>query len=98
MEGIFQSTVDGKYLTVNPALARMYGYASPAELIARVHNIGHTLYVLPQRREEFRRIIEGAGVVEAFESEVFKKDGTKIWISENARAVVDASRQGSRKL
>jgi PAS domain S-box-containing protein len=91
VEGIFQSTVDGKYLTVNPALARMYGYASPAELIARVHNIGHTLYVLPKRREEFRRIIEGAGVVEAFESEVFKKDGTKIWISENARAVVDAS-------
>jgi PAS domain S-box-containing protein len=91
VEGIFQSTVNGRYLTANPALARMYGYGSPAEMIARIQNIGHTLYVQTRRREEFKRIIERAGVVEAFESEVFKKDGTKIWISENARAVVDAS-------
>jgi PAS domain S-box-containing protein len=91
VEGIFQSTAEGRYLSANPALARMYGYASPAELIAKVQNIGHGLYVAPRRREEFKRIIEGAGVVEAFESEVFKKDGAKIWISENARAVVDAA-------
>jgi PAS domain S-box-containing protein len=91
VEGIFQSSVDGKYLTVNPALARMYGYSSPAEMIARIQNIGHSVYAVPRRREEFKRIIEAAGVVEGFESEVLKKDGSKIWISENARAVVDAN-------
>jgi PAS domain S-box-containing protein len=69
----------------------MYGYSSPCELIAKIRDIGHTLYVQPQRREEFKRLIESSGVVEAFESQVFKKDSTKIWISENARAVVDAS-------
>jgi PAS domain S-box-containing protein len=91
IEGIFQSTVDGRYVTANPALARMYGYSSPAELIANVRQIGETLYVSPGRREEFKRLIESAGVVEGFESEIFKKDGARIWISENARAVLDES-------
>jgi two-component system, cell cycle sensor histidine kinase and response regulator CckA len=90
VEGIFQSSVDGRYLTANPALARMYGYSSPAELVGSVQQIGETLYVAEGRREEFKRLIEGAGRVEGFESEIFKKDGTKIWISENARAVEDA--------
>ena len=89
VEGIFQTTPDGTYLSVNPALARMYGYSSPAELIETVRNIGQVVYVDPRRREEFQRRIEEHGFLEAFESEVFRKDGTKIWISESARAVRD---------
>ncbi len=92
MEGIFQSTVEGKYLTVNPALARMYGYSFTGGTDRETSSTSAKRYMYrPRRREEFKRIIEGNGFVEAFESEIFKKDGTKIWISENARAVVDAS-------
>jgi two-component system cell cycle sensor histidine kinase/response regulator CckA len=91
IEGMFQTTPDGTYLSVNPALARMYGYASPTELMETVQDIGKSVYVDPQKREEFKKIIEEQGLVEAFEYEVVRKDGGKIWLSENARAVRDAS-------
>src|SRR5262249_44948039 len=89
VEGIFQSTPDGRYLSANPALARMYGYSSPPELISVVTDIGTTLYVDPQRRQDFKSLIEARGVIKDFESEVRRKDGTRIWISENARSVRD---------
>jgi len=91
VEGIFQTTPDGKYISVNPAMARMYGYSSPEDLISSVTDIGHTIFVDPSRRLEFRRLIEIQGFVEFFEYEAFRKDGSKIWLSENARAVRDGN-------
>ncbi len=91
IEGMFQTTPDGKYISVNPALARMYGYGSPEELTASVSDIGHIVYVNPERRPEFKRLIETEGFVERFEYEVYRKDGSRIWLSENARAVRDAN-------
>lgn len=91
IEGIFQTTPDGHYLSVNPALARMYGYASPEELMSSVTDIGRTVYVNPERREEFKRVIEEQGVVHGFEYEVYRRDGTTLWLSESARAVRDES-------
>jgi diguanylate cyclase (GGDEF)-like protein/PAS domain S-box-containing protein len=90
IEGIFQSTPDNGYLAVNPALARMYGYASPEEMISMLHDIEHQLYVDPQRRAEFRQLLERDGVVTNFESRVYRSNGEIIWISENARAVHNA--------
>jgi two-component system cell cycle sensor histidine kinase/response regulator CckA len=87
VEGIFQTTTEGRYLSANPALARMYGHSSSSELISDVTDIGASLYVEPRRREDFKSLIEARGVVEGFESEIRRKDGTRIWISENARAV-----------
>lgn len=89
VEGIFQTTPDGRYLDVNPALARIYGYASPGEMIRTFRDIKHQLYVDPDRRDEFVRIMDQEHEVWDFVSEVRKKDGTRIWISENARAVYD---------
>ncbi|MET0661274.1 MAG: response regulator, partial [Steroidobacteraceae bacterium] len=89
VEGIFRTSVDGHYLDANPALARIYGFASPAELIATLSDIGHQLYVHPTRREEFMTQIRLKGTVTNFESEVHHRDGRIIWISENARAVMD---------
>jgi two-component system, sensor histidine kinase and response regulator len=89
VEGIFQTTPDGHYISVNPALARLYGYASPEELMSSVSDIGETIYVDPKRRDEFKRLIETNGSVELFEYEVFRKDGKRIWLCENARAVRD---------
>jgi PAS domain S-box-containing protein len=88
-EGIFQSTPDGKYIEANPALARMYGFASPAELIRSRADISREVYVDPTRREEFKRELEELGAVRGFEHEVFRKDGSMLWISVNARAVRD---------
>ena len=90
VEGIFQTTPDGTYLSVNPALARMYGYASSEELMGTVRDIGAVVYADPQRREEFKRIIAERGVVERFDYQVRRRDGSLIWISENARAVRDS--------
>ncbi|WP_072620630.1 PAS domain-containing protein [Spirulina major] len=89
LEGIFQTSPDGIYLSANPALARIYGYPSPMELISSLTDIGHQLYVDPQQREEFQDVMQKQGVVIGFESQVYRKDGTVIWISENARAVRD---------
>ncbi len=91
VEGIFQTTPEGGYVSVNPALARMYGYAAPEELMSSVTDIGHQVYVDPNSRLEFKRQMEKKGVVEGFEYRVYRKDGSKIWLSENARAVRDAN-------
>jgi PAS domain S-box-containing protein len=88
-EGIFQTTPDGHYLTANPALARIHGYSTPQELIAAVTEIGRQLYVHPARRAEFIRLIEAHGAVHDFQYQTQRKDGSTIWISENARAVRD---------
>ena len=90
IEGIFQTTADGRYLSANPALARIYGYESAAELIANIHDIDRQLYLDPNRRVEFLGAIEKHGAVSEFESQVYRADGTTIWVSENGRAVRDA--------
>lgn len=88
-EGIFQSTPDGRYIDANPALADMYRFASPEELIHSRQDISLQVYVDPTRREEFKRQLEEHGVVRGFEHEVFRKDGSRFWISVNARVVQD---------
>ncbi|MFP5269091.1 PAS domain S-box protein [Coleofasciculus sp.] len=90
-EGIFQIALDGSYLSANPALAHIYGYDSPQELIAILNSIQHHLYVDPRRRQEFMTLMQQHGVVCEFESMICRKNGTIIWISENARTVYDAS-------
>jgi PAS domain S-box-containing protein len=89
VEGIFQSTPEGHYLLVNPALARMYGYDSPEELIQSVQDISRSIYVDPGVRSEFKRLMERDTEVRGLEYQVRRKDGTIFWISEHARAVRD---------
>jgi two-component system, sensor histidine kinase and response regulator len=91
LEGIFQTTPDGHYLSANPMLARIYGYSSAEELMAAVKDIQHQVYALEGRRDDFVRLIQRDGTVSRFESQVYRKDGSIIWISESARAVRDAS-------
>jgi Amt family ammonium transporter len=91
LEGIFQTTPDGQYLSANPALARIYGFASVDELVDQVTNIANQLYVDPQRRTEFARRLREHDVITGFESQVYRADGSIIWICENARAHRDQS-------
>jgi PAS domain S-box-containing protein len=91
IEGIFRTTPEGHYLAVNSALAKIYGYSSPADLIAKFTDIGAQLYVDSNRRDEFRKRIQASDVVTDFVSEIYHSSGKQICISENARAVRDAS-------
>ncbi|MBF2063504.1 MAG: PAS domain S-box protein [Calothrix sp. C42_A2020_038] len=96
VEGIFQSTPDGRYITANPALARIFGFSTPEEVIDYYTDIGKQLYVIPNRRAEFVRLIEEYGSVSEFESQIYRRDSfsdqhhSVVWISEKAYAVRDA--------
>ncbi|NER84370.1 MAG: PAS domain S-box protein [Leptolyngbya sp. SIO1D8] len=87
VEGIFQTTTDGRYLSANPALARIYGYKSADEMMREVTSIQQQLYVDPQRRQEFVAALQRDRAVTNFESQVYRQDGTVIWVSENSRSV-----------
>ncbi len=89
IEGIFQSSPAGGYITANPALARIYGYSFAEEVTANFTDIEHQLYVDPKRRAEFVRLIEQDGIVSQFESQIYRRDGSIVWISEKAYAVRD---------
>lgn len=90
-EGIYQTTPDGGYLRVNPALARIYGYPSPDALINELTDIAGQLYVDSESRDRFKTLLEGDGQVRDFEARIYRRDGAVIWITENARCVRDVA-------
>ncbi len=90
VEGIYQTTPDGHYISANTALARIYGYNSPEEMILGLRDIKQQLYVDSQRRQEFVDLVEMNNAVLGFESQVYRRDQKVIWISENARTVRDS--------
>jgi PAS domain S-box-containing protein len=89
--GIFQSTPAGRYQSVNPAMAKILGYASAKDLIATMTNIATQLYVNPVQRQEFISYMTANGSVSEFEAQVYRKDGSIIWISTSAVVVKDAT-------
>ena len=89
IEGIFQSTPDGRFISANPALARMFGYDSAEHLISARKDIEREHYVNPERHKIFKKCMEENGMVLGFELQAYRKDGSKIWTSENVRAVQD---------
>ena len=86
-EGIYQSTPQGRLLEVNRAMARIGGYASPEELCTEVCDLARDFYVEPARHAEFVRLLNEHSEVLAYESQIRRKDGAVVWISENARVV-----------
>jgi len=90
IEGIFQTSPEGRYIDANPALAKIYGFRSPQELIGSLNDISQQLYVDPRKRHEFSELILKRDQVTNFESQIYRRDGSIIWISENARAVRDS--------
>ncbi|HZP60382.1 MAG TPA: PAS domain S-box protein, partial [Opitutaceae bacterium] len=90
VEGVYESTPEGRFRTVNPALARLLGFASAGDMIAHYQHIARDLYLEPDRRTEFFRALDHGDQVVDFESEVRCRDGSTKWITENGRAVRDA--------
>ncbi len=88
VEGIFQSSPEGKFLRANDALAHLLGYASAAELMAD-SDLAQRIYVDPRQRTALWQRVVKEGIVRNFEVELHKKDGIPIWIICNVRAVQD---------
>ena len=88
-EGIYRTSQDGRFLSANPAMARIFGYSSPEELMASITDVGHQLYVNPERRHQFLELIRQRRPVSDFEVEFFRKDGSTFWASLHARPIYD---------
>lgn len=87
--GIFKASASGQYLSVNPAMARLLGYASAADLLAAVDDISRQIYVQPKRREELLVYLSRFDKITDAESEVFRQDGSTFWVSEDIWRVFD---------
>ncbi len=87
VEGIFQSSPEGRFICVNSALVRIYGYDSPREMIESITNISEQLYVDPEKRTEFKKLLEIQDIVKDFEYRCYRKDGSIIWTQIDARVV-----------
>ncbi len=91
VEGIFQSTLEGRFKKVNQSLARILGYDSPDELMDSIKDIASQLHVDTNSQAEAAMLLEDRGVLQGFEFEAFRKDGSKIWLCENKRSVRDSN-------
>jgi two-component system cell cycle sensor histidine kinase/response regulator CckA len=89
VEGMFQSTPQGRFITVNPAMARIFGYDSPNEMIEGVTDITHQIYVDPEDRVKSAELTIEQEVLHGFEFQAYRKDGKQIWVSLNRRSVCD---------
>ena len=91
IEGIFQSTDDGRFLSVNPAMARIYGYDSPEDMLHNVNDIGVQLYVYSEQRQDVRQRLASGERLVGFETLEYRKDGSTFWSSMSAQAIHDES-------
>ncbi len=89
VEGIFQTTPEGRFITANPALARIFGYDSPQELMEYITDIGKQHYTDPEDRQRYKNILERDGVVKGFETKLVNKHGNNVWASISANLVRD---------
>ncbi len=89
MEGIFQLTGDGRFLSANPAMAGILGYETAEELLSSVHDITEQVYVNPENRAALLRTLDTEGAVRNMEAEWRRKDGTSIWVTINEHTVFD---------
>ncbi len=91
MEGMFQSTRDGKFIIANSAMARILKYDSPEELLLSVKNLSNDLYADPAKREELLTILDTQGYVKNFEYKALCKDKSMIDASMNIQIINDSS-------
>ncbi|MDR2018882.1 MAG: PAS domain S-box protein [Syntrophobacterales bacterium] len=90
-EGIFQTSIDGRVLSANPAFATLFGYDSPEEMLRTVEDVTYEIYADPTRRKELKRLLNKDGHIRNFEIQCRRKDGEKTWISTNMRVVRDCN-------
>ena len=87
--GIYQSTLEGRYFSANPAIAKMYGYETPETFMAGITSIGNQLYVDPADRERCMQVLKESERLESFEVQTRRRDGSLMWNLINSRPVRD---------
>jgi PAS domain S-box-containing protein len=87
IEGIFLATPSGKLLDVNPAMARLFGYKSPEQMIASPTDVIRQFNIGSTAQPQFAEMLQRVGTVAGCEIQASRRDGTPIWVSINARAV-----------
>ena len=90
IDGVFQSTPDGSFISVNPAMARMYGYESPEEMLKSITDISTQLYVDSDIRDALQRRLANDEQIIGYESLDYRKDGSTFWTSTNVQVIRDA--------
>jgi PAS domain S-box-containing protein len=89
IEGIFQTTPEGRFLDASPSLARNLGYESSQELVATITDAAHQLYLRPQDRKIVLQALEQKGELFGFETQYKKKNGEVIWVLVSTKAIRD---------
>ncbi len=89
IDGIFQSTPDGRLISVNPAMASMYGYDSPEDMVNNITDIATQIYINPEMRDILRRRLNAGEQIKGYESLEYRKDGSTLWTSMNGQAIRD---------
>lgn len=89
VEGIYRTTTDGKFVVMNPALARICGYSSPEEMLEKVTDISNQVYANPEDRLKFQKLIEIEEEVKGFEVQFKHPSKGLVWISIHAKAIRD---------
>jgi len=90
-DGLYQSMPDGRVLRANTAFARIFGFADTSATDPDNLDVGGGLYILPDRRRRFLDALAESGELRDFESQIRRRDGALVWISECARLLRDAS-------
>ncbi len=88
--GIYQASLDGRLLMVNPAMARMFGYGSPEEMISAVTDTRTQLWVSAEERAKYIRFLQEGGTVVGAEAWMRHKNGSTIWVSLSVRPLRNA--------
>ncbi|MBC8438117.1 MAG: PAS domain S-box protein [Deltaproteobacteria bacterium] len=89
VEGLFQSTPEGRFISVNPAFAKMLGYASPEDLMANISDIASQYYVNHEDRHRYKQLLQKTGIVKFYEFKARCRDGSHLWVSDSTRAIYD---------
>ncbi len=87
--GLYQLTPEGIYLSANPAMARILGYDSQADMLRLIKNAHGYVYPDPKERKLFMDALKAQDQIFGYETQVATKDGDKIWVRENVRLVRD---------
>jgi diguanylate cyclase (GGDEF)-like protein/PAS domain S-box-containing protein len=92
-EGIYRSLPGGGFLDVNPAMARILGFDSPQQMLSELGRDAARYYVDAGHARHVNRLLLEGGRLERARAQVHRRDGSVIWVSENARAIRDSSGQ-----
>jgi len=94
LEGMYRTSLEGKNLHSNNALAKMLGYDNPETVVNAITDSAHQVWVNIEDRIRYTNILENKGIIRNFECQFKKIDGKVIWVSLNARLIVDKNGKG----